>query len=296
MDRRHFLTTAAGALAAWNVAPCLAAERNILTLSDGDFAIPINVLGSNMDASRIKSVLDAEGAPSANLRNPINVTIVRRGDDVILFDCGAGQNFAEGTGKLPGNLAAAGIDPERVKHVVFTHAHPDHLWGALDDFGSPAFPNASFHIAASERDFWLSPNVFEKLPEDRQAFAAGAQRLLRELAPVLQTFRPGEEVVAGVAAFETAGHTPGHVSFEVRDGSEVVMVLGDALTHAVVSFQYPEWRAGFDQEPDRAIATRKRLLDRLAAERLRVVGYHLPNGGIGRVERSGTAFRFVPEV
>ncbi|MBX9739258.1 MAG: MBL fold metallo-hydrolase [Beijerinckiaceae bacterium] len=294
MNRREFLSTFAAACAVGSMTPAHAAQESLTTLSDGSFALPVNMLSSSADPARVRAALEAAGLSATEHRNPLNVSVLTRGDDVVIFDCGAGPNFMDGAGKLAENLAKAGIAPEKVKHVLFTHAHPDHLWGALDDFGTPAFPEATYHMAAAERDFWMSPEVFRQMPEDRQAFAAGAQRNLKELGSVLKVFKPGAEILPGVAAFETGGHTPGHVSFEVRVGSESLMVLGDALTHPVISFQHPDWRGGFDQEPDRAIATRRRLLDKLATERNRIVGYHLPGGGVGRVEKSGSAYRFVP--
>lgn len=294
MDRRTFLGTFAAVCAMAPMPPARAAQDGLTTLSDGSFALPVNMLSSSAEPAQLRAALAAAGLSQTEHRNPLNVSVLTRGDEVVIFDCGAGANFMDGAGKLAANLAAAGIAPEKVKHVLFTHAHPDHLWGALDDFGTPAFPDATYHIAAAERDFWMSPDVFRQMPEDRQAFAAGAQRNLKELASVLKTFKPGDEIVSGIAAFDTRGHTPGHVSFEVKVGSETTVVLGDALTHPVISFQHPDWRGGFDQEPDRAIATRRTLLDKLASEQTKIVGYHLPNGGMGRVEKSGSAYRFVP--
>jgi glyoxylase-like metal-dependent hydrolase (beta-lactamase superfamily II) len=126
-----------------------------------------------------------------------------------------------------------------------------------------------------------------------QTIPAGAQRYLKELAPVLSTFKGGEEVLPGIAAIATPGHTPGHMSFEIRNGSESTIVLGDTMAHPLLAFAYPEIATGADQDGDVAVATRKKLLDRIASEKLSFIGYHLPNGGRGRAERSGSAFRFV---
>ncbi|HEY8580107.1 MAG TPA: MBL fold metallo-hydrolase [Beijerinckiaceae bacterium] len=270
-----------------------AVDDRLETLSDGAFTLPTGLLSRGASPEEIKKALAEAGLPTDVTRNPLNVSLLTRGDARILFDCGAGQNFMPGAGKLADSLSAASVDPSSVKHVVFTHLHPDHLWGALDDFDAPAFPEATYHVAAAERDYWLSPKVYETLPEDRHAFAAGAQRILKALEPSLRVFKPGDEVAPGVMAIDTRGHTPGHVSFDVKVGSETITVLGDALTHPVFSFRHPDWAGGFDQEPERAVATRKALLDKTAAERGRIVGYHLPQGGMGRVERAGAAYRFV---
>lgn len=293
--RRAFIAGAAGVATLAFTRVGQAADAKLETVSDGAFTLPTSLLSKSAKPEEIKAALAEAGLPQDVARNPLNVSLLTRGDELILFDCGAGPNFMPGAGKLAESLAAANIAPERVKHVVFTHAHPDHLWGSLDDFGSPAFPNAAYHMAAAERDYWLSPKVYDGLPEDRHAFAAGAQRIIKELEPVLRWFKAGDEIAPSVQAFDTRGHTPGHVSFDVKLGSETATILGDALTHPVFSFRYPEWAGGFDHEPERAVATRKRLLDKLAGDKTRIVGYHLPQGGMGRVERAGAAFKFVTE-
>ncbi|MGI9479178.1 MAG: MBL fold metallo-hydrolase, partial [Hyphomicrobiaceae bacterium] len=71
-----------------------------------------------------------------------------------------------------------------------------------------------------------------------------------------------------------------------------VVVLGDALTHPVISFQHPDWRPQTDQDPDLAVKTRKRLLDKLATDANRIIGYHLPVPGMGRVVRKGPGYAF----
>lgn len=293
LTRRQTLCAALGATTGlmWTRV-AFAADDEIKTLSDGALTLPIGGLSRSANADEIKKALSEAGLATDVTRNPLNVSVLVRGNDVILFDCGSGPNFMPGAGKLPESLNAAGIAPERVKHVVFTHAHPDHLWGALDDFGTPAFPNAAYHMAAAERDYWFSPDVFKTLPEDRHAFAAGAQRIIKELDSVMKWFKPGDEVVSGVNSFSSRGHTPGHVGFDVRVGNEIVAVVGDAISHGVISFRHPDWAGGFDQEPENAIASRRRLLDRFANEKTRIIGYHLPGGGVGRVERVGAVYRF----
>ncbi len=70
------------------------------------------------------------------------------------------------------------------------------------------------------------------------------------------------------------------------------MVLGDALTHPRISFAHPDWRPVSDHDAGLAVATRRRLLDKLSRDGTQVIGYHLP-GAAGRVERQGPAYRFV---
>lgn len=303
LDRRTLLAGAAatilsplaGGLARAETSLTLAGAR-LRVVSDGSFTLPGSMLARGVDRAELAAVLSGAGLPTDVSTSVLNVSALTEPDGVMLFDCGAGPNFMVGAGRLAESLKAASIEPDDVKHVFFTHAHPDHLWGAVDEFDTPAYPNAKYHISVAEWDFWFAPDVFSKLPEDRHSFAAGAQRILKILEPVVSRFRPGEEVAPGVAAIDTSGHTPGHVSFEVRRGSESAVVLGDALTHAVLSFQRPQWPGGFDQDPDKAVATRRTILDKFATEKSRIIGYHLSGGGAGRVERDGAAYKFVPGV
>lgn len=262
--------------------------ETLTVLSDGSFELPLAMLARDVAPAEIA----AEAKQSGPTRSVLNVTCLKRGKDTILFDCGSGANFLAGSGKLGESLKAAGIEPEAVTHVLFTHLHPDHFWGALDEFDSPLFPNARWLVAAPEIAFWSDPKVYERLPEDRHAFAAGAQRIAKELGDKLERAEPGREWLPGIEAVATPGHTPGHVSFALRTGDGPVMVLGDALTHPQISFARPEWRPASDHDADLAIATRRRLLDRLSWDKAQVIGYHLP-GAVGRVEKQGTAYRFV---
>lgn len=304
--RRVFLSGlgASGALALLAPTPLLVSTaravevarlgpRSIHVVSDGGFEMPLSMLARGVPPDELAALLKSAGLPTGEARTVLNVTLVKDGEDWTILDCGAGGNFLPGSGKLATNLAEAGIDREKVKRVLFTHAHPDHLWGAIDEFDSDLFPNARYQISEREFAFWSAPDVYAKLPEDRHFFAAGAQRIMKALGEKLERFAPGKEVAPGILAVETGGHTPGHVSFEVAGNGQSVLVLGDALTHPVISFQHPDWRTISDTDPDHGVATRWRLLDRLVADRLPVIGYHLPAPGLGRVERAGSAYRFV---
>ena len=129
--------------------------------------------------------------------------------------------------------------------------------------------------------------------EARVAFAAGAKRRLEAIENAVTFFDDGDEVLPGISAIASPGHTPGHMAFEVRQGSEAALVVGDAIGNHHVAFQKPDWESGSDQGAARAVVTRKMLLDRLASEKMNVVGFHLPNGGIGNVAADGDGYRFV---
>lgn len=221
-----------------------------------------------------------------------NITLLRSASDLVLIDTGSGANFQPTAGKLSENLAAAGIDPAKVTRVVFTHAHPDHLWGTIDEMNDLSFPNASYVVSEAEWNFWMDPDLIRKMPELMHGFVVGAQRNLGRVKDKVKTVKPGEDVVTGLRVLDTSGHTPGHVLLELAGGDGLV-VVGDAVPHAAASFAQPQWRFGFDTISELAIANRRKLLDRAATEKVKLIGYHWPYPGVGFAERKDGGYRFV---
>jgi glyoxylase-like metal-dependent hydrolase (beta-lactamase superfamily II) len=268
-------------------------EFEIAIFSDGHLTVPTRFLARNANEAEIASVI---GVGTSTITPPCNVTLVRTATETIVIDVGSGPHYMPGAGKLAENMNAAGIDRNSISKIVLTHAHPDHLWGLLDDFDdAPMFPKASYLISSAELNFWLAPDAISRLPEDRRDFAAGAKRNLETIKGKLQTIEPGQEIAAGIRVLDTSGHTAGHICVELSSGRESVVVLADALTHPVISFAHPEWMPAADHhDPQRAATVRKVLLDQLATDRQRVIGFHLPFPGVGFVERRGSSYRFVP--
>ncbi|WP_116133867.1 MBL fold metallo-hydrolase [Tropicimonas sp. IMCC34043] len=280
----------------WARAEIALGDMRIDTLSDGHLVLPPDFIFGPMPQQALPAVL----APfHISLDTPLlpdcNLTLLRRGEDVVLFDAGAGLTFQDTAGKLPAALDAIGLAPEEVTHVIFTHGHPDHLWGVLDDFDEPFFANAQHMMGKTEWDFWIDPQTADRIDAARTTFAIGARRRLEAMEDAMLFFADGEEILPGVAARMTPGHTPGHMSFELRSGSESLMVLGDAISNHHVAFARPDWPSGSDQDTALAAATRVALLDQIAAMQMPVIGFHLPGGGLGRAERDGSSYRFVAE-
>lgn len=300
LTRRNLLRTGAAAGAALllpvNLRPARAFEIGdavLTTVSDGNLVLPLDFSYPDVPMDELVALLTENGQPTDTLTPECNVPFLKSGDRLIMFDVGSGPNFMPTAGKLLDNMAEAGFDPADVTDVVFTHCHPDHLWGLIDDFDEVMFSNASFHMGRTEWEFWRDPATVDAMPEARKTFAVGAQNRLVHLEDRINLFEPGAEVVSGVEAVDTAGHTPGHMAFLLHGGSEPVLVAGDALTHFAMSFQHPAWPTGSDQDPEMGAATRLRLLDRLATDKAALTAYHLPRPGEGRVEREGMAYRFV---
>lgn len=262
-------------------------------VSDGSLTLPAGFIFDPMPQDKLAPIIEKYKLSTEVLTPPCNVTLMRQGDRTVLFDVGSGPDFAPNAGTLLASLEALGVAPEDVTDVVFTHAHPDHLWGLLDDFDDPLFTQASYMIGQTEWDYWTNPNTVDEIDGSRTAFAVGAKRRLAMIEDSMRFIKDGEEIMLGVAARATVGHTPGHMAFEVRSGTEAVMILGDCIGNHHVAFEQPQWISGSDQDGDTAAKTRIALLDQLAAEKTRVIGYHLAGGGTGFVDKTTTGYHFV---
>lgn len=302
LTRRLLLTSLGTALALpalprriWASSSLTLGTMQIDTLSDGNLVLPGDFILGGMPQDEMTAIVTKYGLPTDQLTPPCNVTLLRDGTNTVLFDVGSGPDFQPTAGKLAEAMDLLGLAVEDVTHVVFTHGHPDHLWGVLDEFDEPVFANAEHMMGAAEFDYWTDPDTVSSIGEARTTFAVGAARRLNVLADRMRRLADGEEVVPGVAARLTPGHTPGHLSFEIRSGSDGVMVVGDAIGNHHVAFERPDWASGSDQDGAMAAATRVSLLDQIAAAQMRLVGFHLPGGGIGRAERADGTYRFVEE-
>ncbi|WP_227257974.1 MBL fold metallo-hydrolase [Kangsaoukella pontilimi] len=299
MNRRELMTGAlalgAAGLPMQSFARVSLGSGTLTTVSDGNLVLPAGFLFDTMPQDELPALRERFGLTGDQLTPECNLALYQDGERTVLFDVGSGPDFMPSAGILTDSLDALGLAPEDITHVLFTHAHPDHIWGLLDDFGDPLFTEASYMMGRAEWDYWYDPNTVDTIREDRAAFAVGARRRMELIEDAVEFFDDGDEVLPGIAAIATYGHTPGHMSFEIRQGDDAALVVGDAIGNHHLAFARPDWASGADQDTDAAITARLRLLDRLASEQMRMVGFHLPDGGMGRVERADGAYRFVSD-
>jgi glyoxylase-like metal-dependent hydrolase (beta-lactamase superfamily II) len=299
LTRRTLLATSAASLAA-SALPAFAAAPHsfkhgafdVTVVSDGHLVLPTSFLAPTAPPAERAALLQAAGQTAEQYQSPTNITLIRSGSDLILIDMGSGDRFMPTAGKLWDNLKSAGIDKAKITKVIFTHGHPDHLWGAIDELDDLVLPDATFHVGAAEWDFWQGDDAVRGLPAERAGFVTGARRNYAAIKNKVKMFKAGDDIVTGLRAVATPGHTQGHVVLELAGGDGLI-VGGDVLTHPLISFAHPEWKPTADHVPDVAVETRKRLLDRMAADRSKLIGFHLPYPGIGTVERKDGAYRFV---
>jgi glyoxylase-like metal-dependent hydrolase (beta-lactamase superfamily II) len=301
LDRRKFLGIAS-ALVAAGVLPksvfALAGPHNfkhgafdLTVVSDGTLQLPLAIVSPDAKPEELKALMGAAVLPGDMFAPEVNVVLAKSGNDVILFDAGAG-NFAATAGKLQESLKAAGVDPATITKVIFTHAHPDHLFGAMGADGRPVFSNASFHMAETEYNFWAAPDLASKMPDQMKGMVTGIQGQFVGLKDKLAMFKPGAEVVPGVGVIDTAGHTPGHVSFELAGGDGLILT-GDAIAVPSVFFAHPEWKFGFDSDGELAGKNRRALLENAASGKKKMLGYHWAYPGLGMAEAKDNAFVYV---
>ncbi|MCC8940735.1 MBL fold metallo-hydrolase [Bradyrhizobium sp. Arg68] len=273
-------------------------EIDVMVVSDGVLPLPGAMLAHNADPAVRAAWLKDMFLPSDAFDWALNVVVVRSGSQTILVDAGLGfdpQLNLPRAGQLTKRLEAAGIDLGSVTDVVLTHMHMDHVGGLIvDGVKERLRRDLRIHVAASEVEFWESPD-FSRVampPGFPDALRAAAKRFTKEYQNHLRTFEDEHEVAPGVVVTRTGGHTPGHSVVRVASGGDRLMFAGDAVF--TVGFEHPDWYNGFEHDPAEAARVRVRLLQELAKTRSLLVATHLPFPSIGHVAVDGDAFRWVP--
>ena len=261
-------------------------------VSDGAMTLPFRALCPDASDPEVRSVFGLDALPDWG-RGEITSTLLEIGAALVLVDAGAGPDWQAGAGRLRDHLAANAIAPETITHLVLTHLHPDHCWGALTSGGHPAFPNAKVYVGRAEADFWSKPGLADRVHPAFRYTVEGAVRVLSSHRDRVTLVSEGDEIVPGLSVLDTPGHSPGHLSLFLDDGSGLILT-GDALVHEVVSFARPDWAFGFDSDPDLAVVSRRRLLDLASTKGHLMAGIHWAWPGIGNADRLGEGFRFRP--
>jgi len=225
----------------------------------------------------------------------VNAFLVHMPGRLVLVDGGCGTSMGPGTGELAAGLASMGVAPEHVDVVLATHLHPDHVGGLLDSDGHAVFPNAELLVHEAESRFWGDDAVLAKLSDQDKDFANLARAAVAAYGNRLRQVSNGE-VLPGISAVPAPGHTPGHTGWLIASGGDSLLIWGDVVHMPGVQFARPDAGMGFDVDGAQAIATRRRIMDMAASDRLRVAGMHLDFPAFGHVARAGDGYAFVPEV
>jgi glyoxylase-like metal-dependent hydrolase (beta-lactamase superfamily II) len=313
MNRRELFGGAAAAAAATSFGPFPASAQTPATGTSGVFRHTVGDVEviqilegiraikmpdgfiTNLSKEQTLDAFNAAYMPEGVFRNPYCPSVVKIGGKTIVIDTGNGIGALAATkgelGHHRANLQAAGIDVKSVDIVLISHFHGDHIGGLKNPDGTPAFPNAEIKVPAVEQAYWTDEGNVAKTPNSNKGNFANVKKVFEGLKTT--PYDAGKEVVPGITAIATPGHTPGHISFVVSSGSKRVLVQGDVALAPEVFVKHPDYQIVFDVQGDVAVATRKKVYDMALAEKLPIIGYHFPFGSLNYVEKTGSGYRLI---
>jgi glyoxylase-like metal-dependent hydrolase (beta-lactamase superfamily II) len=273
----------------------------VTVVTDGINRMPIPdgfVLNAKKD--EINAALSAAFMEKDVFVGPYNPIVVNTGARLAVIDTGTGEaayKTSKGAnGQFMTNLAASGIDVNTIDAVIISHYHGDHMNGLLKIDNSLAFPNAEILVPAQEHKYWMDDGEMSRAPTPRiEGLFKNVRRVMRsEVLKRLRTYDWDQEVIPGVTAVGTPGHSPGHTNHIIASGASKVYVQGD-LTHVPFLFvRNPGWHPFYDHDPVKAEAMRRKIYDMLVAEKMPVQGFHYPFPALAHVEKTATGYREVP--
>jgi glyoxylase-like metal-dependent hydrolase (beta-lactamase superfamily II) len=249
----------------------------------------------NASVEDTKEALAKAGLTTEFMPIPLTVVVLKIGDKYVMIDSGSGvgQWQANAT-NLPSNMKAAGIDRSQISTILVSHFHPDHVWGLMEKGTNAAvFPNAELIVNSTEYKWWTEPGRVEKLPEGRRP----AGKRIGDVFPTWKNWKLVEdnaEVAPGVRLLAAPGHTPGHSAFLVTSGKDQLMVSNDAMYVPALLAPHPDWQGAYDQDGATAVTTRRKLIDRVIADKMMVCGAHFPFPGRGTFAKDGDVYAFAP--
>ncbi|WJN61744.1 MBL fold metallo-hydrolase [Pseudomonas sp. SO81] len=264
----------------------------VTALSDGTLPLDLHPLLKGISAKQIDALL-RRGFAANPLETSINAYVIDTGSRLVLVDTGAGELFGAVGGKLHESLAAAGFRPEQISDVLITHIHTDHS-GGLARGGRMQFPNATVHVGQADVDFFLDQANLAKGLKPKHLEEALKTVGPYQQAGKLKTFSSRSEVLPGITAIPTPGHTPGHSFYRVESEGQSINFWGDIMHVGLIQFPRPEVTIAFDVDQDAARAQRLLQFERAAGERRLSAVAHLPFPGIGHIRREAGQYEWVP--
>lgn len=273
-------------------------EHEIIVINDGFIGLPLPLLAANAPADDVLALMQAHDLNTEFAIVPIGVVLIRTGDRLVSLDTGTGTSdfaremFGDYIGGLVPTLKMIGISPEAITDVIFSHAHGDHLWGTSSN-GQLTYPNAQHYLPQLE---WEDMHRKDH-PELAVPFIEFAMKQPQPLVDndgQLAFYGDEDELVPGIQALATLGHSRGHHAILIESNGQQLLLPFDVLGHSVLHLRHPEWVMRVDQLPDLAVATRQQLLARVADEKIPVLVHHFPFPGLGNIVRDGDAYRYLP--
>jgi glyoxylase-like metal-dependent hydrolase (beta-lactamase superfamily II) len=270
-------------------------DIEVTALLDGTIKLPVLKLLTNAKPQELLAALK-RGYLKETVETSVNAYLVNTGNKLVLIDAGTGPLFGPGA-QLLDNLRAAGYKPEQVDEVYITHMHGDHIGGVMSG-NARAFPNATLRIHKADTDFWLSEAVMNRAPEDVRDFFKGAMASANPYlaAGKLKTFEGETELVPGVTAMPTQGHTPGHTIYRIESKGQTLVLWGDLMHVAAVQFDNPNVTIQFDIDSKKALEQRRKAFAEAAKKGWLVGVAHVSFPGLGHLRAlpNGKSYTWVP--
>jgi glyoxylase-like metal-dependent hydrolase (beta-lactamase superfamily II) len=247
-----------------------------------------------LSQDQIDDVVAANFLDKNNFVVEQNALVVNTGGKLVLIDTGIGfrQVYGPRSGRLVANLKATGIDPASIDVVALSHGHPDHVWGLAGEDGKPHYPNAQIYITQADFDYWTDAAKLSN-----PAFGAAIGPIRDTLLPLRERIiflKDGQDVVPGVQALSTPGHTVGHTSFVISSQGSSLLNIADLGHQPALQMENPRAEFTRDTDSKQGVTTRLRVFDMVASQKIPILAYHFPWPGIGHVAKRGEGYRYVP--
>ncbi len=261
-------------------------------ISDGPLATgPVEKTFFGPTADELRKMMAERFVAADNVVLDQNALVINTGDKLALFETGMSSvKRTKDMGKIVENLRAAGINPKDIDAVIPSHAHIDHIGGILAEDGSHNFPNAQIYISQVDLEYWTD-EARRGTPGEGSMLAA-RKNLLPNRDRII-FYNDGKEVIPGVEAMATPGHTYGHTGFVVSSGGHTLFVGGDLVHHDII-IEKPRMEDAFDTDRKMAIETRVRTMSMLSSQKMLSLIYHTAWPGLGHFSTRGDGFRFEP--
>jgi len=271
-------------------------EFDVWILSDGTFA-----LDGGQVFGVVPKVLWERKLPADSLnrvRFGLTCMLVRAGRYHVLIETGIGDKFdrkfrdiygIEKPTTLLTELSSQGLNPEDIDVVINTHLHFDHCGWNTRREGSrvaPTFSRARYCVQRGEWEHALAPTE-----RDRASYI---QDYFRAAEPQTDFLEGAAEIVPGIRVEVIPGHTRDMQCVWVESQGQSACFISD-LVPTSAHLPYP-WIMSLDLYPLETLASRKRLLPRLAREDTLVVFPHDPTTPCTRLMESDGKITARPSV
>jgi glyoxylase-like metal-dependent hydrolase (beta-lactamase superfamily II) len=270
-------------------------DYQLTALYDGTWFLPIDdKFVRNAGGAEVNAALADAFLPPSVLPITFTALLVNTGAKLILIDTGTAGQLADSAGVMLDNLAVAGVTPAAIDTILISHFHPDHIDGIKTKDGDKVFPNAEILVPEPEWMFWMDDGNQSRAAGALLGYFRNARRIFRDIAKEVRRFKPGAEVAPGIVSIPALGHTPGHTAFAIHSGNDSLLAMSDTVRNPYLFARHPDWQPIFDMDGPLAVAARRQMLDRAAADRMLVEAYHFPFPACGHMVKTPSGYELVP--